>query len=132
MLRLAQQFSTFALVGVVGTIVHYGVMGVLIEIFSVLPVPASATGFLSSAIVSYLLNYRLTFASSMEHRKALPRFLAVGTVGLGMNSVLVGILTGPVGLHWVIGQAGATLTVLCWNFFANRRWTFSEPQEAKR
>jgi len=130
--RLAQQFSTFALVGVVGTIVHYGVMGVLIEMFSTLPVPASATGFLSSAVVSYLLNYRLTFASSTQHRKALPRFLAVGTVGLGMNSVLVGVLTGPVGLHWVIAQAAATLTVLCWNFFANRHWTFSGPRQAKQ
>jgi putative flippase GtrA len=89
-------------------------------------VPASAAGFLSSAIVSYLLNYRITFSSSMEHRVALPRFLAVGTVGLGLNSLLVGLLTGPVRLHWLVAQATATTIVLCWNFAANRIWTFSQ------
>jgi len=122
--RAARQFSVFSLVGVVGTLVHYLVMAVLIEVFFVAPVPSSSIGFLTSAFVSYLLNYRITFSSRARHRLALPRFLIVGTIGLTLNSLLVGILTGPASLHWLIAQVVATLTVLCWNFAANFVWTF--------
>lgn len=123
--RLVRQFSQFSAVGVVGTIIHYGVMAVLVEPLHVHPVPGSAAGFLASAVVSYLLNYRITFSSSMQHHKALPRFLAVGTVGLGINSALVGVLTGQAALHWLAAQLVATSIVLCWNFAANRIWTFN-------
>jgi putative flippase GtrA len=61
----------------------------------------------------------------MQHRFALPRFLAVGTIGLALNSLLVGALTGPVKLHWLAAQIVATSIVLCWNFGANRVWTFA-------
>jgi putative flippase GtrA len=123
--RLAGQFSRFALVGLVGTAVHYGVMAFMIELLGIPPLPSSASGFISSAIVSYVLNYRITFSSAMDHRRALPRFLAVGTIGLGLNSLLVGTLTGPAHLHWLVAQVIASIIVLCWNFAANRVWTFS-------
>jgi putative flippase GtrA len=126
LLRLAGEFSKFSLVGVVGTVVHYLVMALLIEVFSIAPVPSSAAGFLASAILSYLLNYRITFSSTMEHRSALPRFMIVGTIGLALNTLLVGTLTGPVSLHWLLAQIIATSVVLCWNFAANRIWTFGK------
>jgi putative flippase GtrA len=129
--RLTRQFSTFTLVGVFGTIAHYAVMAALVEGFGVHPVPATAAGFLSSAILSYALNYRITFASSMDHRRALPMFLLVGSVGLALNAMLVGLLTGPAHLHWLLAQAMATATVLCWNFAANRRWTFAADFQAR-
>jgi putative flippase GtrA len=62
----------------------------------------------------------------MEHRFALPRFLVVGTIGIVLNSLLVGVLTGPAKLHWLAAQIIATSIVLCWNFGANRVWTFTE------
>jgi putative flippase GtrA len=127
--ELAGQFSKFSLVGVVGTISHYSVMALLIEVVDVDPVPATVVGFLASAIVSYFLNYRITFVSTADHAQALPRFIAVGTVGLGMNAALVGVLTGIAAVHWLIAQMIATLTVLCWNFVANRVWTFSRKGE---
>jgi putative flippase GtrA len=123
--EIAQQFSKFTLVGVVGTVIHYGVLGLLAGILYVHPVPASAAGFITSAVISYLLNYRITFSSSMDHRKALPRFLAVGTIGLGLNSLLVGWLPELLRIHWFFAQVVATLVVLCWNFAINRFWTFS-------
>lgn len=123
--NIIAQFSRFTLVGVAGTAVHYGVMAVMIEALGISPLPSSATGFIVSAAVSYWLNYRITFASAMSHARALPKFLIVGTAGLGINSLLVGILTGPAGWHWLAAQACASAIVLCWNFAINRVWTFS-------
>ena len=123
--QLAQQFSSFFLVGIIGTIAHYAIMAVLIEIFGVHPLPATTAGFLGSAVLSYQLNYQFTFSSSMQHSAAFPRFLLVGSIGLMLNALIVGTLTGPVGIHWLISQMAATLTVFCWNFLANRFWTFA-------
>lgn len=124
--KIARQFSAFSMVGVVGTAVHYGVMALLVEAASWQPAPGSAGGFLASAIVSYWLNYKLTFSSGIAHHRALPKFLLVGSVGLALNTVLVGLLTGYGGFHWLAAQLVATFTVLCWNFGANLLWTFSE------
>lgn len=126
LITIARQFSAFSLVGVIGTIVHYGTMALLIEVASWSPAPGSAGGFLTSAVVSYWLNYKVTFASAVAHHKALPKFLLVGSVGLGINTLLVGVLTSYAKLHWLGAQVIATATVLCWNFAGNRVWTFSE------
>jgi len=122
---IARQFWTFSLVGVVGTATHYAILIVLAGALAVHPVPASAGAFVCGAIVNYALNYRITFSSAKDHSKALPQFLAVATVGLGLNSVLTGWLTGRAGLHWFMAQVVATIVVPCWNFAANRLWTFS-------
>lgn len=129
--QLTRQFSTFSFVGVIGTAVHYGVMALLVEVFSVHPVPGTVAGFATSAIVSYRLNYRLTFASRAEHRRTLPRFLIVGTIGVALNALLVGIFTELLHLHWLAAQVIATLVVLCWNFAANRIWTFGAELERR-
>lgn len=123
--RLAGQFSRFTLVGVLGTAVHYGVMFFMILALRIPPLPATCTGFITSAIFSYLLNRRITFSSTVTHSVALPKFLAVGTVGLAINASLVGVLTGPVDWHWFPAQLCASAIVLCWNFAANRIWTFT-------
>lgn len=123
--RLAGQFSRFTGVGVVGTAVHYGVMAVMIQLLGFSPLPSTTVGFIVSAVISYFLNHRITFSSTASHTVALPRFLAAGTVGLGINALLVGLLTGPMGWHWFVAQLVASAIVLCWNFTANRLWTFS-------
>jgi putative flippase GtrA len=123
--RLGSQFSRFTLVGVVGTAIHYGVMGLLVELKGIPAVRASAAGFLISAFVSYWLNYRITFSSSIDHRIALPRFLTIGLVGLGLNSVVVGSIVALPSVHWLRAQIVATAIVLSWNFIANRCWTFA-------
>jgi putative flippase GtrA len=121
---LAKQFSRFSLVGIVGTAFHYVVMGFLIEIGGLPTVRASGVGFVTSAIISYALNRKITFATNLAHRKALPRFLAVGAVGMWLNSIAVGALGTHTSRHWLSVQITATLLVLCWNFAANRLWTF--------
>ena len=126
---LARQFSRFSLVGVVATIVHYSLMALLVELLAVHPVVATAVAFLTALAVSYVLNYKITFKSTSRHRAALPRFATVGTVGLALNSLLVAALTGPADLHWLPAQMVTTLIVLCWNFGANRLWTFGERAE---
>lgn len=120
----ARQFLAFTLVGIAAAIGHYGTLVLLAELFDVPPVPASAAGFVVGAIISYALNYRFVFRSDAQHLPTVTRFLTVALVGLGLNSLIMALLTHSAGLHYLVAQVAATLTVMLWSYGANRFWTF--------
>ena len=72
-----------------------------------------------------MLNYRITFKSRKRHRDAATKFFLVAACGLALNTALMHALTGPMGLHYLLAQVGATGVVLLWNFAANQAWTFA-------
>ena len=119
-----RQFLTFTLVGAFGTAAHYVVLATLVEVFGVQVLAATTAGFACGAIVNYVLNRRYTFNSSARHAVALPKFLTVATLGAGINWLVMALLTGVAGLHYMVAQLLATATVLAWNFIANHAWTF--------
>lgn len=119
------QFLLFSFMGGVGTLVHYAELIMLVRRFSVDPVLASTAGAVSGALVNYILNYRITFNSRQLHRQALPKFLAVASMGFVFNAALMWLAVRVFALHYLLGQIVATCLVLIWSFSANRHWTFS-------
>jgi putative flippase GtrA len=123
---LGQQFLTFALIGAVGTAVHYAMLVALIEAWGVNATLATTVGFACGAAVNYTLNRRFTFASERSHQAALPQFLAVAALGAALNYAVFEALTDWPSVHYLVAQAIATGLVLVWNFVANRYWTFAK------
>lgn len=123
--RLVTQFSFFTLVGILGTLVHFVVLTVLVELVFVNPVGASAVGAVCGAIVNYILNYRLTFKSDKPHIEAFPRFISVASVGFVLNALLMYFFVEAVEMFYILAQVITMGVVLIWNFNANRVWTFS-------
>lgn len=119
-----RQFAVFVCVGIFATTIQYVTLWALVAHFSVDAVFSSAVGFLLSALVNYLLNYYLTFESNVCHRYAIAKFYAVALVGLVINTVIMQIAIYFIRSHYMIAQIIATVFVLFWNFYANRRWTF--------
>lgn len=124
------QFALFALVGCAAAVGHYGTLVLLAELAGVGPVPASAAGFVVGAAISYALNYRYVFRSDREHLPTAARFLTVAAAGLGLNSLVMALLTNWAGLHYLAAQVAATLTVMLWSYGANRIWTFGADAQA--
>lgn len=120
---IARQFLTFAAVGAVGTGVQYVVLIALVAA-GVNPVAASTVGFLISAVANYLLNYRLTFRSTVPHRRVAPRFAAIAGSALLLNALLMWIQVERFGLQYLVAQLVTTGLVLIWNFIFSRLWTF--------
>lgn len=114
----------FALVGGIATLVHYAVLIGLTETTPVGAVVASAAGFMLGVGFNYLGNYYFTFASSECHWHAGPKFAAVASIGLTLNTALMYVLVEVVGARYILAQLVATALVLFWNFFANRHWTY--------
>jgi len=128
MTPLAQftQFAMFVVVGCAAAVGHYGLLIVLVELFGVPAVPASAAGFVVGGVISYLLNYRFVFRSEGQHLPTAGKFVAVAVAGLGLNSAVMWVLTHWVGLHYLPAQIAATGTVMLWSYGANRFWTFGD------
>jgi putative flippase GtrA len=127
---LGRQFSLFTLVGALGTLAHYVLLVVLVEIVGFGAVLASMAGAFLGAVINYYLNYRLTFKSKTSHRITFPRFLAVTIAGFSINAILMWAAVDFSNLHYILSQVIATVVVLMWNFVANRFWTFQEKQNA--
>jgi putative flippase GtrA len=127
------RFVKFVAVGGVATAIQYLLLVLLVRGAGMAPTPASSIGFVLSAGVNYLLNYRFTFRSDRPHGPAAAKFALLAGIGLLINAAIMHLMTGA-GVHYLIAQVCATGVVLFWNFIGNSIWTFgSEPiQEQNR
>ncbi|MGB5456765.1 MAG: GtrA family protein [Gammaproteobacteria bacterium] len=119
------QFLRFAGIGVIGTLGHYTILIVLVQLWAVDPVVASCFGFVVGAVTNYILNYHFTFQSNKRHREALTKFLIVAVIGAGINGVIMYIGIENTDFNYLLVQIFATAVVLLWNFVVNKLWTFT-------
>lgn len=118
-------FIKFLGVGGAATLLQYTILILLVEFDLAIPVVASAVGYALSSIFNYTLNYYLTFGSTAQHHVAATKFVAVAVVGLGINSGLIYLLNDVLSLHYIFAQILSTITVLLWNFFIHKHWTYT-------
>ena len=118
------QFVKFGIVGISNTLLTFAVYTVLLKVFGVWYLAASAIGFVAGATNGFLLNRRWTFSGHVGDSLTPVRWAVVQGVGLGLNEGLLFGLVHHAGLDELVGQACATAVVTVLTFFANRAWTF--------
>lgn len=123
-MSLSRQFSRYMVVGGFATIGHYGTLISLVEGGALTPVPAALCAFVAGGVVSYLLNYRVTFESDRPHAEAVPSFAMVAFSGFMITGVLMWAFVNRAGLPYLPAQVVTTIVVFFWTFVANRLWTF--------
>jgi putative flippase GtrA len=121
---VAVQFVKFGIVGVSNTLLTFIVYTVLLKVFGVWYIAASAIGFIVGATNGFLLNRRWTFAGHVGDALTPVRWAVVQGCGLALNLVLLFVFVHEAGLDELIAQAFATGLVTVSTFFANRAWTF--------
>jgi putative flippase GtrA len=115
---ITRQFSSFVIVGVITTAVHYGVLIALVEAFNARPVLATGAGFLAAVLVSYPLNRSYTFHDP-RFGPGLLKYVAAVSLGLLINVGCMAALT-KLGAHYLVAQVVASGLALAWNFAAAR------------
>lgn len=118
------QLGRYALVGLTATLTQYLILLILVEWAGSQPVPASTIGSIFGSVVSYMMNHRFTFKSVKKHRDALWQFYSIAIVGTSLNALFMFIGVHQFKWHYAFSQVLTTALVLCWNFNANRYWTF--------
>lgn len=123
-MSLPRQITVFALVGVVATLLHYGVLIALVELAHRPPVMAALSGYVVGGVVSYGLNRRHTFASDRPHEEAGWRFALVAFIGFCLTYVFMEVFVVRLGAPYLPAQMATTGIVFFWSFLGNRLWTF--------
>jgi putative flippase GtrA len=136
------RFVKFAVVGVTGTVVDFGVLNLSRLVFDLPLVWAQAISFVCAVINNFLWNRYWTYpeSRSKEAPKQLVQFFIISLVGILIRTPLIPWLdkviftmleNNQISLllaNGVISQNAALafsiMIITFWNFFANRYWTY--------
>ncbi len=118
------QFLKFGMVGVSNTLITLATYTLLLKVFGVWYLAASAIGFVLGATNGFLLNRRWTFAGHVGDAFTPLRWAIVQGCGLGVNEGLLYLFVHDARIDKLIAQVFATAVVTISTFFVNRAWTF--------
>jgi putative flippase GtrA len=118
------QFVKFGVVGISNTLLTFAVYTLLLKVFGVWYILASAIGFVIGATNGFLLNRKWTFAGHVGDSLTPVRWGIVQGCGLGINLGLLYLLVHDAKLDKLLAQAAATVVVTVSTFLVNRAWTF--------
>jgi putative flippase GtrA len=118
------QFVKFGIVGVSNTVLAFAIYTVLLKVFGIWYLAASAIGFVLGAVNGFLLNRRWTFAGHVGDSLTPVRWGVVQGCGLALNEGLLYLFVDGASIEKLLSQAFATVIVTVLTFFVNRAWTF--------
>ena len=141
-----KRFIRFGIVGIIGSVVDFGVFNLLASVLGFPAIWSSVVSFSLAVVNNYIWNRLWTFPETRNRpvAKQLTKFVLVSLVGLairtplfaGMEKLLVPLaerlipnfLTPTIVGH-NIALAIAIGVVMLWNYIANRIWTFNTPRK---
>lgn len=141
-----RRFAKFAIVGAIGTVVDYSIFNLFAYVVGLEEVVAQGISFTAAVASNFILNRAWTFrdSRSKQLRVQLAQYVLVNAVGLLIRTPIFAFLGAtfhnyldplqlpfnidPVWLAHNLALAGAIGVVLLWNYFVNRRWTFSDAE----
>ncbi|MBE6957073.1 MAG: GtrA family protein [Ruminococcaceae bacterium] len=130
--KLLNQILRFGVVGVIAFLVDYGLFLLLTEVCRVHYLVANVAAFLVSVIVNYILSVKFVFDVD-KRRGAGTQFLfftAMSAVGLGINELMLWLLSGLLPIPTSVSKLVATAVVMVYNFVTRK--LFLERKEGER
>lgn len=112
------QLFRYVLVGGLAFVVDFGGLYLLTEHAGLHYLVANALAFTLGLATNYLLSVTWVFSRrSVDSRaREFAIFAAVGLVGLGINELVMWLMTDHAGTHYLISKVVATAVGLLWNF----------------
>lgn len=143
--RELTRFLRFAVVGIIGAIVDFGIENLLHRVFGVDYVVSGGISFVCAISSNFFWNRHWTYPDSRSKPvgRQLIEFFLVSVAGLAIRLPLLHYLE-PFISHWMelfppslwvlppdllgenITLAIAVIVVMFWNFFVNRYWTYND------
>lgn len=123
---LLSKFIKFGVVGCSGMMIDFGTTYLCKEIFKLNKYISNAIGFILAATSNYFLNRSWTFESYKENIGIqYIQFMIVSTIGLGINSMVLYILTDKLKWNFYLSKLISIGITTIWNFLANLLFTFA-------
>lgn len=122
MKHLLAQIMKFGVVGVIATVIDFGVMIFLTEVFGINPVASATVSFTVSVIFNYLASMRYVFShrEGMSRQREFVIFIVLSFIGLAINDALMWVGTEMTPVDYRIVKVLATAVVMVWNFVSRK------------
>ena len=131
-LEICRQFMKFCLVGMINTVVDFGVYLFFSRVIGLYFLLANILAILAAMTVSFILNKYWTFANLEKKIKTqYLKFALVNLVYFFLNNSIVLCLVDYLNLYDLWAKVIAIIIGLFWNFFANRYWTFKNTTDCR-
>jgi putative flippase GtrA len=144
--RERNRFLRFAMVGIFGAVVDFGIFNILTGVFKFPAVWASVLSFLAAVASNFTWNRYWTYPDSRSKRISvqLAEFTIISLIGLAIRTPVFVVLENslnkifaslnfpytsivtPEFLGHNLALACAVIIVMFWNFFVNRYWTYRD------
>ena len=137
-----ERFLKFAVVGVIGAVIDFGVMNLLTQAVHMSLVPAGTISFVCAIISNFIWNRYWTYPDSRSRpiTRQLVMFFAVNIAGVAIRIPILHFVEplmlklldnfqlalSPELLAKNLTLALAVGIVMLWNFFVNRYWTYND------
>ncbi len=121
MKELINQIIKFGIVGILATIIDYGLMILFTEVFNINYLISSVMSFSVSVVFNYIVSTKYVF--NVNHKKSIKDFIVfivLSVIGLGINSLIMYLGVDKVGIDYRIVKIGATAIVMVYNFITRK------------
>ncbi len=142
----ASRFAKFMVVGAIGFLVDATVINVLTHVFNLPLLIAQSISFACAVVSNFTFNRYWTYPDSRSKpiRRQLVQFTVVNLIGYGIRTIVFVLVAEPYKQLVITEQliplteaqikfvytnltlGTAVVTVLLWNFFVNRYWTYND------
>ena len=119
---LAVQLIKYGVVGAIAFAVDFGTLWLLTSVAGLHHLISAAIAFILGLTCNYLISTARVFGESKLKSTAaeFSAFALIGVVGLGLNELIIFLITDIAGEHYLASKVVATVIVFFWNFFARR------------
>ncbi len=122
--HLLVQIFNFAIVGVIATLIDFVFLYLFREVCHFPVVVANSLSFAISVIYNYFAS--LTFVFDVDKSKSQGRnfviFMACSIIGLGLNDLIVWLVTDICHVYYMISKVIATIFVMIFNFVTRKKF----------
>lgn len=126
MMRLLRDATRYSDVSAVSLAVNMAILLVLVQCLHWGNLIAATTSFIAGAFVAYGLSVRFVFTQyRLRNRRAeCVTFIAIGAIGLAVNTGVIYLATERLGLHILVANGVAAGCSFACNFLARRQILF--------
>jgi putative flippase GtrA len=128
MKQLLREFSGYGVASAAALSVDMGLLWALVHV-GIQYIAASAASFTAGAVVAYWLSITLAFRRHRirDRRVELLGFVAIGVMGLIINTSVIYTAVQFLGLHYMLAKSAAAGFTFAFNFIVRRQLLFVAP-----
>jgi len=122
MKKLFSQFIKFGVVGAIATVIDFGLLIFLTEVFQINYLISATIAFTAAVIFNYLASMRYVFTHKEElsRRKEFIIFVVLSVIGLLINNGCMWLGVELFAIDYRITKVVATAIVVLWNFITRK------------